>query len=128
MNDPKKWYHNYKGIIMAFNKVIRLGSEHNQIFFWRIILALLLLPFIPIVYYIKVYISEKLIVVGIFYFILYLFISVFLANYLVKIGKTWNEKEYDELTPDMTTFPFLLFLIIYGSFNFTVFYLISLLL
>jgi len=58
------------------------------------------------------------------YLPVYLVLTYFYGRYIAKVGMQWSKKEYDKLTSDQVTFPFLFAVGSYALFHFIIFKLI----
>jgi len=83
------------------------------------------LPLIPIFYYYTNPENEVNSLLLFMYLPFFLIQSFFIVRYISKIGKQWPINEYEKLTPDQVTFPFIFAIGIYGLFHFTLFLLIN---
>jgi len=83
------------------------------------------LPFIPIFKYSSIAENEVPSLLLIIYFPLYIIQTFILGRYISKTGKQWTIKEYDKLTSDQVTFPFIFALGIHSLFHFLVFWAIN---
>lgn len=83
------------------------------------------LPFLPIfLVYGESEMKATIIQIAV-YFPLYLIQTFLLGIYISRIGRQWSLKEYDKLTTDQVTFPFLLALGLHGLFHYVLFSLIN---
>lgn len=124
---PKKIKHElFKGPIMATCKVFGLYSGlptygMQSLFMW----ICFGLPFIPIFKYSSYEVNHVPAMLVVIYFVLYLIQTFILGRYIAKIGKQWALNEYDKLTSDQITFPFIFALGMHALFHFILFVLIN---
>ena len=62
------------------------------------------------------------------YLPIYLVQTFIFGKYIVKVGLQWTLKEYDAMTPDQVTFPFIFAITCHGLFHFIIFKVIVLIL
>lgn len=119
-------YELFKGPIMATVKVLGmyqgLPTYGTRSFFMWICFGL---PFIPIFKYSSNLENHVPPILLLIYFVLYAIQTFILGRFISKISRQWTLEEYEKLTPDKVTFPFIFALGIHSLFHFLLFSLIN---
>ena len=92
----------------------------------RILLFIsVILPFLPIYKFAETFEDETIYIFMCGYFLFYLIVCIVFTQQIKRIGKRWPKEEYENLTSDQITFPFMLVMIVNATGHFCLFYVLT---
>ena len=108
--------------------VVKVIGLYQDIPYYKLkslyLFLVILLPIVPTFLYTRKQNNPTSIIVFLLFFFTYVFFTIFIGNYLAKVGKRWKQKEYDKLKIELVILRFFFIQAIYTICVFLCYYTI----